>query len=379
MVKAFEFYRSLNHEKIDFITGVPDSLLAELCACFEYECLPNQHIVAANEGNAIAMAVGHFLATNFPALVYMQNSGLGNALNPLVSLTSREVYSIPMLLVIGWRGEIDENGIQIEDEPQHMLQGKITTQLLDLLEIPFQILDKKSNIKDILRQVVAQTISEQRPVALLVRKDTFEKYTNKIIKHKSKKLTRKKALEQIVSFFNPSIPVIATTGKLSRELYEFRNIDRNIIQHDFLTVGGMGHASSIATGFANSFKGKVLCLDGDGALLMHMGALTTSAKISNLIHFVFNNGAHESVGGQPTMGLELSLKDIAFKCGYQEIFEVDTSSSIRNVLSNVLNINKSIFVEVLCSNYSESNISRPSQSARTNRDNFVSSFYGELN
>lgn len=371
MVHAEDFCKALQKANIHFISGVPDSLLADLCACFSDIYSSYEHLITANEGNAVAMAIGHFLATENPGLVYMQNSGLGNAVNPITSLATQEVYSIPMLLVIGWRGEIDENGAQLQDEPQHVLQGKITKSLLDLLGIPFYILDKDSDIKVIVEKAVKQTKTEQKPVALLVRKNTFEKYKNKIIKHKSETLTRENALEAVISALDLTIPVISTTGKISRELYELRKTISKKEQRDFLTVGGMGHACSIAAGFANSYKGKVACLDGDGAMIMHMGALTTSANSNNLLHIVFNNGAHESVGGQATMGLELSLKEIAAKCGYREIYEANSEESIKKVLADAVKKNVSIFIEITCSNSSRPDLGRPEKSARKNRDDFM--------
>jgi phosphonopyruvate decarboxylase len=371
MINVRDFCDSLQDAGISFYTGVPDSLLAELCSCLSHLFKSDQHVICANEGNAIGMAIGHFLATGSPALVYMQNSGLGNALNPLVSLAAHQVYSIPMLLVIGWRGEIDDHGVQIKDEPQHEVQGKITKSLLDLLEIPFYILDKDSDIFDIVSKVTILTKRLQRPIALLVRKNVFQKYTPQIIQHKTHALTRAKSLEIVISSLNPSIPVISTTGKLSRELYEIRKKTEKNLQRDFLTVGGMGHASSIATGFANSYAGKVACLDGDGAIIMHMGALTNSAKCNNMIHIVFNNGAHESVGGQPTKGLELSLKEIALKCGYAQTYEAISEESICEAINIASQQKSSVFIEIICSNSSLPELGRPESSTRKNRNDFM--------
>lgn len=371
MIKADLFCRLLREAGINFIAGVPDSLLADLCACISNTFNENEHVITANEGNAVAMAIGHFLATGDPALVYMQNSGLGNAVNPLASLAADDVYSIPMLLVIGWRGEIDEQGRQLKDEPQHVLQGRITKSMLDLLGIPVHILDENSDTPTTMSRAVTQAKNEQTPIALLVRKNTFEKYPNRSKHDKSGNLTREKALEAVIHALDPSIPVISTTGKLSRELYELRMHVGESAQRDFLTVGGMGHASSIASAIAACRKGKVACLDGDGAIIMHMGALTNTAKSGNLIHIVFNNGAHESVGGQPTMALNLSLKDIAARCGYEHVFETDSEVGIKKIFSNLDNADGSAFIEILCSNSSRSDLGRPEQTARKNRDDFM--------
>lgn len=378
MIDPVAFCHSLKSQGIDFIAGVPDSLLAEFCACAN-EIFPSEaHVISANEGNAIGMAIGHFLGTGKPGLVYMQNSGIGNAVNPLVSLASSKVYSIPMVLMIGWRGEIDEAGDQLKDEPQHVLQGKITLAMLENLGIKTIIMDKESNADAVLNSAVQQTTRDENPVALLIRKNTFAPFDGKKRQQKTLALSRFDALDRVVSALDSGIPVFSTTGKLSRELYELRKSSGNSLQRDFLTVGGMGHASSIAAGFSVSYKGRVACLDGDGALLMHMGALTETAKHPNLLHIVFNNGAHESVGGQPTAALEIPLTGIASQAGYKNVFECRDESSLVQVLAKLKEFQGSTFIEIFCSNSSDPGLGRPEKSPLNNREEFMSFVRGGI-
>ncbi|MCB0394508.1 MAG: phosphonopyruvate decarboxylase, partial [Bdellovibrionales bacterium] len=271
MLDPKKFLESLNRNKIDFATGVPDSLLKDVCAYITDHFPSDRHIIATNEGSAIGLAIGHYLSTARPALVYMQNSGLGNTINPLTSLADPKVYGIPMILMIGWRGEVVE-GEQIHDEPQHKKQGLVTLEQLDLLDIPFQVIDANSNIDEVIDELIEVTMEISGPVALVVRKGTFEKYKLKSANENSQLPTRESAIEKIVEVLPNEIPIVSTTGMASRELFEIRKRNNMGHQRDFLTVGGMGHALQIATGIAlNKPSSKVVCIDGDGALLMHTG------------------------------------------------------------------------------------------------------------
>jgi len=370
-INADLFCNELRKNGIEFVAGVPDSLLLDLCASIATNYQAETHVITANEGSAVAMGIGHYLATGNLALVYMQNSGLGNAINPLISLAAKEVYSIPMLLAIGWRGEIDQQGSQVKDEPQHQLQGAITLEMLELLGIPVFIVSSESGISKILNDAVYQAKKQQQPVALLIRKNSFQPYHKHYRANKATTLTREQGLASVISAIEPSMPLISTTGKLSRELYDLQLEDQESTRREFLTVGGMGHASSIAAGIASAYDGKVVCLDGDGAALMHMGALTNTAKYGNLIHILFNNGAHESVGGQPTIGLTMKLSEIAKKCGYQFIFYAETIEQIQQSLAKAMNAKASVFIEIPCSNISRSNLPRPVESPNHNRSEFM--------
>ena len=276
MIAPENFVLALKKVGLNFFIGVPDSLLKSFCAYVDDHLPSGQHITAANEGNAVAIASGYHLATGKSAVVYMQNSGLGNTINPLTSLADKEVYQIPMLLVIGWRGEPG-----LADEPQHVKQGRITLQQLDLLEIPYQVLSDQSNVYDIANWVQEQLATTGAPVAIVVKKNTFASYKSSRNSDFAT-MSREEALAQILELAGEAL-VVSTTGKTSREVFELRKI-RQEVQRDFLTVGSMGHTSSIALGIAlgQPLK-KVVCLDGDGSMLMHMGALCVNVRLHQLI------------------------------------------------------------------------------------------------
>lgn len=301
-------------EGVEFFFGVPDSLLKSFSAYVTDTCGAN-HVITANEGGAVALASGHYLATGHPALVYMQNSGQGNAVNPLASLADPDVYSIPMVLLVGWRGEPGK-----KDEPQHVKQGKVTLSLFETLGIPTSVLpdDEEAGLK-MTRAAVKRALAESRPVALVVKKGLFETYTLQNKKPDIALLKREKAIEEILASLPADAVVVSTTGMISRELYETRERRGEGHGKDFLTVGSMGHAIMIALGIAKAQPARpVVCLDGDGASIMQMGnmAIAGASTCANLTHIVLNNAAHDSVGGQPTVGGEISLPIIASACGY---------------------------------------------------------------
>lgn len=297
MINVEEFVNYLKDINIDFFTGVPDSQLSSFADYVEENC---NNIIAANEGNALAIASGYNLSTgNFP-LVYLQNSGLGNIVNPVTSLTHNDVYSIPVIYLIGWRGQPG-----VHDEPQHIKQGAITLELLKLLDIEYTVIKKETEfdeLKGIFENNFINQLNNGNSVAIVVSKGAFEEY--KIKKENDNILTREKAIQTIVDFLSDEDMVVSTTGKSSRELFEYREELKQGHGNDFLTVGSMGHSSSIGLGVAlNDPNKKIFCFDGDGAILMHMGsiALIGSMKPKNFHHVMFNNSAHESVGGLPTI------------------------------------------------------------------------------
>ena len=326
MTDANELLRELRDRNINFFSGVPDSLLGPFCRELEDESFTGIHVRAANEGNGIGMAIGHHLATDEIPCVYMQNSGLGNCVNPLVSLASREVYSVPMLLIIGWRGRPG-----VHDEPQHVKQGPITPPLLNLLDIPYQVLSTKNSLRTTIETSISDAIANQSPSAILVPENIFNDTNLKTVHATSKnKLSREMALTKLIELMRRSDIVVSTTGKTSRELFEIRQ-SRGEAMSDFLTVGGMGHASSVALGIAIAKPDRrVVCFDGDGSCAMHLGAAMTTGFYSpkNLIHVVLNNKAHDSVGGQPTIVGELSFADIMRTLGYSATLSADSALSI---------------------------------------------------
>ncbi len=368
MVSPKYLFNLLKVNGVGFFSGVPDSLLKYFCAYITDNADEKEHIIAANEGGAIGLCAGYHLATGGLPLAYMQNSGIGNAVNPLLSLTDEDVYSIPVLLVIGWRGEPG-----VKDEPQHVKQGKVTLSLLELMGIPYLILsDNENDVSEQINVAFTHLKNKATPFALIVRRDTFEKYQLKKIETSEFKLTREVAISTIVDHLNCDDIIVSTTGMASRELYEYRETHRQGHCQDFLTVGSMGHASQIALGIAISKpERRVFCFDGDGAVLMHLGSLAIcgSVSLSNFIHIIFNNGAHDSVGGQPTVGFGVDFVQIAKACGYIKIHSVTSVYELINVLSE--NCNTPTLIEVKVQKGSRKDLGRPKCTPKDNKKIFM--------
>lgn len=333
MIQPKAFIDALAQGGIDFFAGVPDSLLKNLCAYITDSVPREQNIIAANEGNAVGLAAGYHLATGKVGCVYMQNSGEGNIVNPLLSLVDEDVYHLPMLLIIGWRGEPG-----VHDEPQHVKQGKVTLSLLETMGVPYAVLDE--NWEQQVSKAVT-TIHETNGVyALIVRKGTFAEYVLHRQTLSSLPLSREEAIRIVVDKLRKEDIVVSTTGMISRELFEYREAKRQGHGADFLTVGSMGHASQIALGIAlQKPERRVFVFDGDGALLMHMGGMAIIGDYcpKNLVHIVFNNGAHDSVGGQPTVGQKIDIEAIAKAVGYADVVSVDTNMSLMFAMNHVNN------------------------------------------
>lgn len=368
-ISPLEFFKALTDSGIDFFTGVPDSLLKEFCSCIEDKADKQRHIIAANEGNAIALAAGYHLSTGRMPLVYMQNAGLGNAINPLLSLSDPSVYAIPMLIVIGWRGQP-----KINDAPQHLKQGRVTLKLLEVLDIPYRIMpDLNSEIKSCLASLIKEAREKNTPVALVVKKGTFAEYNRKGKKDIGFEITREESIKLIVDKLNPEDIVVATTGKASRELYEYRQQLQQEHNRDFLAVGSMGHCSQIALAIALAKpKRQVFCLDGDGSVIMHMGSLAIigSEKASNFKHIIINNGSHESVGGQPTAGLSISFVNVAKACGYKTCLEASEASDISQRVESLRESQGPALLEIKVNQGSRSDLSRP-KSLQEDKVNFM--------
>jgi len=355
----------------DFFSGVPDSLLKNFCAYVTDNSSENNHIIAVNEGAAVALAAGHHLATGKIPLVYMQNSGIGNAVNPLLSLADNDVYSIPMLLLVGWRGEPGT-----KDEPQHVKQGKVTCALFDAMNIPYIILsDNENEIKNQIDECYAVIKKNLSPFAIIVKKDTFAPYSLKSETKDEAQITREEAIEEIILSSLKNEVFISTTGMASRELFELRGIHNMGHERDFLTVGSMGHASSLALSIA---LGKpnlpVTCIDGDGAALMHLGSLPAigERKPCNLRHIVLNNNAHDSVGGQPTICGKIDICGIAKSSGYKQVHSVATKDELKDVLAKYnSNENKPVFIEVRVRKGNRKDLGRPNTSPKENKDAFM--------
>lgn len=344
MINQKLFVDALNKNGVNFFTGVPDSFLNGFCTYILHNVPRERNVIAANEGNAIGIASGHYFATKEIPLVYMQNSGLGNTINPLVSLADKDVYSVPMILLIGWRGQPG-----IGDWPQHKLQGEITTKLLELMDIPYKIVgDNDSLVEQTVSWAVQTTKSIHTPVALIGKKGVFagEKLSTSDATYL---MSREEAIEIVLDNMPNDTIYSATTGRATRELYFLREKRGESHKYDFLNVGSMGHASSVALGMALAQDRKVVCFDGDAAAIMHMGsfAMASTVDVGNMIHLVLNNGKHESVGGQPSVGHIIDFTKIAEACGYNTIGKpVTCKEELIDALNILSKSNKISFLDI---------------------------------
>lgn len=331
MIRPEFFIEKLRENGIDCFAGVPDSLLKNICAYITDHCDARHNIIAANEGAAVGIAAGHYLATGQAACVYMQNSGEGNIINPLASLTDPEVYNIPVLLLIGWRGRPG-----VHDEPQHVKQGKVTTGLLNVMGVNYEVLSKEEDKAEKQIAKAVKALNNKEVFALVIEKETFEDYKLQNVEKNDLTMSREEAIQMVVGALGEKDVIVSTTGMISRELFEYRAAMHQGHERDFLTVGSMGHASQIALGIAMAQpERRVWCFDGDGATIMHMGSMAIVAQKapSNYIHVVFNNGAHDSVGGQPTVGLKVDLPAVAKAVGYKATISVNSKAELEKELS----------------------------------------------
>lgn len=370
MVSPEQFIKTLQADGVNFFAGVPDSLLKNVCAYITDNVAPDHNIITANEGAAVGVAAGHYLATGELPLVYMQNSGIGNAVNPLLSLADEKVYSIPMIVLIGWRGEPG-----VHDEPQHVKQGKVTPALLDAMGIPYVILpDEDVAASSEVGSIVSDCRKMEKPHAIIIRKDTFGSYRLRTKVPNANPVCREEAMKCVVDSLPSDSIIVSTTGKLSRELYEYRDEKGMPHESDFLTVGSMGHSSSIALGIALARPDrKVFCFDGDGAFIMHMGAISNIGSLApkNYVHVLFNNGAHESVGGQPTLGFNVDVPAIALACGYRKAISVSYIEDIQSALSELLQSEGPSLLEIMVGINSREDLGRPKTTPIENKDAFM--------
>ena len=355
----------------DFYTGVPDSQLKALCNYLmnTYGIDPKHHVIAANEGNCAALAAGYHLATGKVPVVYMQNSGEGNIINPVASLLNDKVYAIPVIFIVGWRGEPG-----IHDEPQHIYQGEVTVKLLEDMDIKPFIIGKETTDEEVEVAMAdfKNILATGKNVAFVIRKGALS-YDEKVVYKNDNTMVREDIIKHIVAVTGED-PIVSTTGKASRELFETRVANDQSHKYDFLTVGSMGHSSSIALGVAiNKPEQKIWCVDGDGAVLMHMGsmALLGANKPNNLVHVVINNGAHETVGGMPTVASQIDIVGIAKACGYPYAVKVDTFEDLDKELKAAKGRNELSLIEVSCSIGARDNLGRPTTTALENKENFM--------
>lgn len=355
----------------DFYTGVPDSQLKALCNYLmnKYGIDSKRHIIAANEGNCTALAAGYYLATGKVPVVYMQNSGEGNIINPVASLLNNKVYAIPIIFIIGWRGEPG-----FHDEPQHIYQGEVTVKLLEDMDIrPFIIgKDTTDEETEAAMKEFRDILATGKDVAFIIRKGALTDVPEVEYKN-GNRMKREEIIQHIVKASGED-PIVSTTGKASRELFETRVANGQSHKYDFLTVGSMGHSSSIALGVAlNKPNQRIWCIDGDGAVLMHMGSMAVigANKPKNLIHVIINNGAHETVGGMPTVAGDIDFVAIAKACGYPNAVSVDTFEGLDRELETVKERGALSLIEVKCSIGAREDLGRPTTTALENKQNFM--------
>ena len=366
MIRPEFFIEKLRENGIDCFAGVPDSLLKNICAYITDHCDAEHNIIAANEGAAVGLAAGHYLATGQPACVYMQNSGEGNIINPLASLTDPEVYNIPVLLLIGWRGRPG-----VHDEPQHVKQGKVTTGLLNTMGINFDVLSKEEDKAEKQIAKAIDALKKKDVYALVIEKDTFEDYKLQNVEKNDLTMSREEAIQTVAAALGEKDCIVSTTGMISRELFEYRAAKGQGHERDFLTVGSMGHASQIALGIAMAKPDrKVWCFDGDGAAIMHMGSMAIVANKApqNYVHVVFNNGAHDSVGGQPTVGLKIDLAKIAEAVGYKRTISVSLVSQLGPALEEVKSLEGPVLLEIKVKKGNRKDLGRPTTTPIQNKE-----------
>lgn len=358
-------------EDFDFFTGVPDSLLQPLCNYLmqKYGANNARHVIAANEGNCVALAAGHYLATGRVPVVYLQNSGIGNTVNPVASLLNDKVYGIPCLFFIGWRGEPG-----VHDEPQHVFQGEITVKLAEDMDIATFVISRETTQEEVKEQLKKwqPLFAAGKQAAFIVKKGAFE-FNEKPVYANGNPMLREEIIRRIVRAAGEDV-VVSTTGKASRELFEIREQTKDTHARDFLTVGSMGHSSSIALKIAMEKRGsRVWCIDGDGAALMHMGALAVigTSEAENFVHIVINNGAHESVGGLPTVCSKIDLCKIAEGCGYKKALRVRSFEELENALLAAKREKGPYFIEAECAIGARENLGRPTTSAQDNKNAFM--------
>ena len=366
MIRPEFFIEALREKGIDCFAGVPDSLLKNICAYITDHFDAQHNIIAANEGAAVGLAAGHYLATGQPACVYMQNSGEGNIINPLASLTDQEVYNIPVLLLIGWRGRPG-----VHDEPQHVKQGKVTTGLLNVMGVNYEVLSKEEDKAAKQIEKAAKALANKEVFALVIEKDTFEDYKLQNVEVNNLTMSREEAIQTVAAALGEKDCIVSTTGMISRELFEYRAAMNQGHERDFLTVGSMGHASQIALGIALAQpERRVWCFDGDGAAIMHMGSMAIVANKApkNYVHVVFNNGAHDSVGGQPTVGLKIDLPAVAKAVGYKATYSVDSKAELESVLSKVNSFESPALLEIKVKKGNRKDLGRPTTTPIQNKE-----------
>jgi phosphonopyruvate decarboxylase len=346
----------LEKNNLNFFSGVPDSVLKNFTNLLINK---SSHVLATNEGSAVSIGIGYHLSFNKLPCIYMQNSGLANAINPLISIAHKGVYSIPMMMLIGWRGSPG-----IKDEPQHLIKGKITKNLLKLLGIKYEIIESEKDFNKI-KKLINFSKKKKVPVACLFKKGVLKKvnYHKKFSERSTikNKILRSEVIREILKSIQNNTKIISTTGYTSRELYQIRKNEGYHKGKDFYMIGGMGHSSSVALGAAFKKNKKILCLDGDGSMLMHLGSLHTVGLMNknNFKHILLNNQSHESVGGQEISFKRVKMEKLIKGLGYSKYIQLKDKKDLKNKIQSVLKYKGSIFLEVLIEKGAIKNLGRP--------------------
>lgn len=365
MIRVENLINTLKKNKIEFFVGVPDSILKNFSKHLE-KYPKKKHLIATNEGSATSIGIGHYLSTKKIPCVYLQNSGLSNAINPLISIAGKNVYSIPLFLLIGWRGSPNK-----PDEPQHIAKGKITRSLLKLLKIETCVIRKENDLTKI-NKLIKKAYQKKQIVACLIEKETLTTQKKTTKKNRSNLILRSDFIKEFLNLIPKTSKIISTTGYTSRELMEVRQRTKNLNGKDFYMVGGMGHSSSVALGYALNSKKQIFCLDGDGSMLMHLGSLRTVGfmKSKNFKHIILNNNSHESVGGQTTTAEGINFHKLAISVGYKNYYKISDYKNIKTVLKKFINTNGPVLLEVKIRNESLKNLSRPKNFIKI-KENFI--------
>ncbi len=363
MIKVNSLINLLKKNNCNFFTGVPDSVLKELSSSLQSKNKKN-HIIATSEGSAVSLGIGYYLAKNKIPCIYMQNSGLSNALNPLISIAHKKVYSIPLILIIGWRGSP-----RIKDEPQHDVKGGITKQILKLLNIKFTILRTKKDLLNFGKQIKSAKRNKSI-VACLIENGTLEKNIKKISKKDFYYLDKEFFLKTLLKIIPSKSKIISSTGYNSRELMYLREKYKFSNSKDFYMVGGMGHTSSVALGYSLSSKNKTICIDGDGSLLMHLGSMKTAGNFAdkNFKYILLNNNIHDSVGGQSTYADKVDFRKLSKSLGFENFYFVKKKANMSKKIRDFINNKKASFLEVRVTGSKISKLPRPKDLIKIKRE-----------
>ena len=354
MIKIDSLINVLKKNDINFFTGIPDSILIELSRFLQNKN-KRKHIRATSEGSAISIGIGHYLSTKQVPCIYMQNSGLSNALNPLISITSKKVYNIPLVLIIGWRGSP-----RVKDEPQHNVKGKITESILKLLNIKYTIVRSGNDLSQF-NKIVKNAKKNNNIAACLIEQGTIKKIKKTYNKKNFYKLNKELFLKTLLETLEKNSKVISSTGYNSRELMYLRNKYKLINTKDFYMVGGMGHTASVALGYSLSTKKKTICIDGDGSFLMHLGSIKTAGTFANnnFKYILLNNNSHDSVGGQNTYANNIDFEKLSKSLGFKKFYKIKNNKNLKQNIKRFLKGNNLNFLEVKITNSKIKNLPRP--------------------